>query len=65
MTIRRYGPAPRAFFEFAQRRPLYAISTRGLPWIEIDFPEDYRRAMAEILPHIDLVETARYTLPSA
>src|SRR3954468_17288018 len=36
---------PRAFKAFAQRRPLHAIGTRGLPWTEIDFPEDYRRAV--------------------
>ena len=36
--------APRAFSEFAQTRPLHAIGTRGFPWIEIDFPEDYQRA---------------------
>jgi choline kinase len=45
--------APRAFDEFAQTRPLYAIGTRGYPWIEIDFPEDYRRAVDEVLPQID------------
>jgi L-glutamine-phosphate cytidylyltransferase len=45
--------APRAFREFAQVRPLHAVSTRGLPWIEIDFPEDYRRAVHEVLPAIE------------
>ncbi len=45
--------APRAFAEFAATRPLHAIGTRGLPWIEIDFPEDYQRAVREILPLID------------
>jgi choline kinase len=45
--------APRAFREFARIRPLHAISTRGLPWIEIDFPEDYQRAVREVLPAID------------
>ncbi len=30
--------APRAFLEFARQHPLHALSTRGLPWIEIDFP---------------------------
>ncbi len=44
--------APRAFLEFAKRRPLHVIGTRGLPWIEIDFPEDYRRAQEEIFPQI-------------
>ena len=42
--------APRAFLEFARARPLHAVATRGLPWIEIDFAEDYRRAKEHILP---------------
>ena len=45
--------APRAFGEFAQTRPLHAIGTRGLPWIEIDFPADYQRAIREVLPQIE------------
>jgi choline kinase len=45
--------APRAFREFAQHHPLHALSTRGLPWIEIDFPEDYQRAVTEIFPQIN------------
>jgi L-glutamine-phosphate cytidylyltransferase len=45
--------APRAFREFAGRRPLYAIGTGGRPWIEIDFPEDYRRAVSDVLPAIE------------
>jgi len=45
--------APRAFAEFASIAPLHAIGTRGLPWIEIDFPEDYERALREVLPAID------------
>jgi L-glutamine-phosphate cytidylyltransferase len=44
---------PRAFRDFAQRRPLHAIGTRGLPWTEIDFPEDYRRAVEVVLPAIE------------
>ena len=44
--------APRAFCEFAKRRPLYAVDTRGYPWIEIDFPEDFQRAVQETLPKI-------------
>lgn len=44
---------PRAFGQFAARRPLHAIGTRGLPWIEIDFPEDYRRAVEVVLPQIE------------
>ena len=45
--------APKAFREFAQHRPLHAIGTNGHPWIEIDFPEDYRRAVRDVLPAID------------
>ena len=45
--------APRAFRDFAQTRPLHAIGTRGFPWIEIDFPEDYDRAVREVLPQIE------------
>ena len=45
--------APRAFADFAERRPLHAVGTRGYPWTEIDFPEDYERAVREILPAIE------------
>ena len=45
--------APRAFREFALNHPLHALSTAGLPWIEIDFPEDYQRAMTEVYPRIE------------
>jgi choline kinase len=44
---------PRAFAAFSARRPLHAIETRGYPWIEIDFPEDYRRACSDVLPAIE------------
>src|ERR1051325_7127491 len=44
--------APRAFCEFASRFPLHAISTDNYPWIEIDFPEDYRKAQEEVFPKI-------------
>lgn len=42
--------APRAFSAFAQERPLHALSSGGRPWIEIDFPEDYERALRDVLP---------------
>lgn len=45
--------APKAFCEFAQQRPLHAIGTGGRPWIEIDFPEDFRRAVRDVLPAIE------------
>jgi choline kinase len=47
---------PRAFADFAKTRALHAIDSRGYPWIEIDYPEDYWRACGEILPAIDGVD---------
>jgi L-glutamine-phosphate cytidylyltransferase len=44
--------APRAFGVFAQQHPLFAIGTRGLPWTEIDTPDDYKRAVGEVFPAI-------------
>ena len=44
---------PRAFATFIARRPLHVVESRGYPWIEIDFPEDYWRACSEVLPAID------------
>lgn len=65
--------APRAFAEFARTRPLHAIGTRGFPWIEIDFPEDYRRALRDVLPEIEAdaadfrhdADAARVPVPAA
>ena len=48
--------APRACREFARVRPLHVIGTRGLPWIEIDFPDDYRQAISNVLPDIEAAE---------
>jgi choline kinase len=45
--------APRAFSMFAAERPLHALSTRGFPWTEIDFPEDYERAVRQVLPFLE------------
>jgi L-glutamine-phosphate cytidylyltransferase len=56
--------APRAFDDFAKERPLHAIGTRGYPWTEIDFPEDYQRAVNEILPAIERDAAVR-TRPGA
>lgn len=52
--------APRAFREFALERPLHAIGTGGRPWIEIDFPEDYQRAVRDILPALEPSEVAAH-----
>ena len=48
--------APRAFADVARVRPLHAVGTRGYPWTEIDFPEDYQRAVNDILPAIEAEE---------
>jgi choline kinase len=50
--------APEAFRQFAQDRPLHAVGTGDYPWIEIDFPEDYRRAVRDVLPVIDQAAAA-------
>jgi choline kinase len=44
---------PRAFQAFARLRPLHVVESRGYPWTEIDFPEDYWRACTEVLPAIE------------
>jgi choline kinase len=44
---------PRAVSELAQTHPVHVIGTRGFPWIEIDFPADYQRAVREVLPQIE------------
>ncbi|MFP5261539.1 MAG: NTP transferase domain-containing protein [Blastocatellia bacterium] len=56
--------APRAFLSFAQERPLHAVDTRGYPWIEIDFPEDYSRAVNDVLPEIPSATGGFEGLPS-
>lgn len=43
---------PYAFDAIAAQRPLHAVSVEGLPWIEIDFAEDLRRAREEVWPAI-------------
>jgi L-glutamine-phosphate cytidylyltransferase len=57
--------APRAFRDFAQTRPLHALGTRGYPWIEIDFPDDYERALRDVLPAIDAVSDDTLAAPAA
>ncbi len=44
--------APRAFKAVAREWPLRAIATDGLPWTEIDFPEDLERARQMVSPPI-------------
>jgi choline kinase len=37
--------------------PVGWVAVDGLPWTEIDFPEDWRRGETEILPKIQQVMT--------
>src|SRR5262245_48031114 len=55
--VREWAPA--AFRAFARHYPLHAVGTNGYPWIEIDFPEDYHRAIRDVLPAIEGVERER------
>ena len=49
---------PVAYREFASRWPLAAVTTDGLPWIEIDYAEDLTRARLEIEPAILALDSA-------
>jgi choline kinase len=49
---------PHAFADFARKRPLHVVGTRGYPWTEIDFPEDYEHAVGHVLPAIEQDDVA-------
>jgi choline kinase len=51
---------PAAFAAFCRRRPLRVVDSRGFPWIEIDFPEDYWRACTDILPAVDAASSGAF-----
>lgn len=44
---------PYAFDAIAAELPLRAVAVEGLPWVEIDFLEDLRRAREEVWPAIE------------
>jgi choline kinase len=44
---------PRAFDAIAPYHPLFAVDVGKLPWIEVDFPEDWRAAVELIYPQIE------------
>ncbi|MBI2186193.1 MAG: phosphocholine cytidylyltransferase family protein [Acidobacteria bacterium] len=52
--------APLAFRALAREQPLRAVTTAGLPWIELDFPEDLSRARRVIAPAIRAIESRRF-----
>ncbi len=51
--------APRAFADLAQQHPMGAIDAAGLPWTEIDTPDDLERARRMVLPAVNALEAAR------
>ncbi|MBI4263467.1 MAG: phosphocholine cytidylyltransferase family protein [Acidobacteria bacterium] len=51
--------APLAFRALAREWPLRAVTTAGLPWIELDFPEDLDRARRVIAPAVRAIERTR------
>jgi len=46
--VNRWIPA--AFREMLPLYPVHAVDVKGLPWIEIDFPQDLEKAQKEIYP---------------
>jgi choline kinase len=56
---------PAAFARFSRRRALHVVESRGFPWIEIDFPEDYWRACSEIAPILDATDSQRARVRAA
>jgi choline kinase len=44
--------APAAVQHLTRRYPLGGVDVAGLPWTEIDFPEDWQNALQRIWPHI-------------
>lgn len=56
---------PYAFDAIAGYHPLHAVPVDGLPWIEIDFAEDLRRAREEVWPAIEARRHRRDPLQAA
>ena len=52
-----------ALTTFFQTVPVGYEKIGGLPWVEIDFPEDIQRAAAQILPAIETMENPPSTVP--
>lgn len=54
---------PYAVNKLAKDIHIEAVSVDGLPWIEIDFPEDYKKAVQEVFPRIQTYWESHKTLP--
>jgi choline kinase len=57
--------APAAVQRFARRWPMGGVDIAGLPWIEIDFPEDLRAACMQVWPMIRRAFTPHHPAPMA
>jgi choline kinase len=57
--------APAAVQRFARHWPVGGVDIAGLPWIEIDFPEDLRAARTEVWPVIRQASAAYHHTPLA
>jgi choline kinase len=51
--------APMAFRAFAREWPLRAVLADGIPWVEIDFPEDLDFASHVLAPYLAAVRSRR------
>jgi len=47
-----------ALHRLVQRHPVGWVDVTGLPWTEVDFPEDLRRAREEVLPRVARLDAA-------
>ena len=52
-----------ALTNFFQNAPVGFEKIGGLPWVEIDFPEDIQRAVSQILPAIEALEKKSSAIP--
>jgi choline kinase len=57
--------APAAVQRFARHWPMGGVDIAGLPWIEIDFPEDLHAACMQVWPMIRRAFVARHRRPLA
>ncbi len=59
-ALAQHGPkqwAPAAVNRLAQLLPITGLDISGMPWVEIDYPEDWLHAYLKIWPALDAVYT--------
>jgi L-glutamine-phosphate cytidylyltransferase len=55
--------APAAIAHLAQQQPIVGVDIAGLPWIEIDFPEDLQQARQKVWPLLPIGKLPIAKLP--